>query len=176
MKNIIKIKGKVTFEGWISFVGFFFFLFGINIAFILSEYTQFWFSFLLIPLFGFMLFLNIKGVLIDLEEKRVKLYIHCLFFKLGKWKPIDDIERIVLEYKKEGGGATFRLTLRGSLHVEYFPVSFWFVSGKKIFIQEFSNYEKAKSFLDKYSELLEIEKKDCYEIMLEEIAKLRGPL
>ena len=173
MKKRINIAGGATFEGWTSLIGFFMLFSSGYIISLLKISVLSLVLFFIVAVFGLILLISITGILIDLENKRVKPYVHCLFFKLGKWKSTNDVERMVLEYTKEGGGARFRLTVRGSLHIEYFSISLVYSSGKKVFLKEFSNYEKAKEFLDTYSELLQIEKRDRYEYMLNEIAKMR---
>jgi hypothetical protein len=177
MQNRINIKGSITFEGWTSFVGFFIFFFGIYYVFYFRENSLLLSLFILIDLFGLILFISKKGVLIDLRNKQIKPYVHCLFFKLGKWQSSDAIDRIILEYLYGSNSNNYiHIPFAKGTKTETFTVSFKLISGKKIFIKEFPDYEKAKVFLDKYSELLQIEKKDCYERMLEEIAKLRETL
>jgi len=119
-----------------------------------------------------MIFLSIRGTLIDLENRQIKSYIHCLFFKLGKWKSIDEINSIILKYVNQSQTLGSRGT-QTILRTELFVVSFDYSSGKKIAIKEFLDYDKAKEFLSTYSELLQIEKIDRYEYMLNEIAKIK---
>ena len=172
MNKRVNISRKVTFEGTVSSIGFVILFVGIYFMCVLSEYALLLILFSGIAFLGFMIFLSIKGTLIDVENKRVKPYIHCLFFKLGMWKSIDEVERIVLEYVNQAQTLGSRGT-QTTLRTELFVVSFRYSSGKKIAIKEFLNYEKAKEFLDTYSELLQIEKRDRYEYMLNEIAKIR---
>lgn len=174
MKNKININGSITFEGWTSYLGFFMFFFGISFALYYGENTLLLILFLFIVLFGFVLFISKKGILIDLKNKRFKAYVHCLLFKIGKWESSETIDRIILEYIYGSTKNSYTpIPFANGTKTEIFSISFKLISGEKIFIKEFSNYEKAKTFLDKYSELLQMEKKDSYEIMLEEIAKLR---
>ena len=173
----MNIIGGATFEGWTSLIGFFMLFFSGYIVTLLKSSTFSWILFFIVAFFGLMLLISIKGILIDLENKRVKPYIHCLFFKLGKWKLTDDVERMVLEYTKEGGRIKYgNMPGLGSIHAEYFSISLRYFSGEKIFIKEFSKYEKAKEFLDTYSELMQVDKVDRYEFMLNEITKLRETL
>ena len=177
MKRRRNIIGGATFDEWVSLIGFFVcpacayivYWYCLNISIL------FWILIFIFILLGITLFMSITGVLIDLENKQVKSYIHCLFFKWGTWKSINEVERMVLEYTREGGRIKYGIApiASGSVHTEYFSISLRFFSGEKIFIKEFSNYEKAKEFLDTYSELLQIEKRDRYEYMLSEIAKIR---
>ena len=172
MKKRINISRKVTFEGTTSSVGSVILFVSIYLMFVQNKYTLFLIFFACTAFLGFMMILSIKGTLIDLENKRVKSYIHCLFFKLGTWKSINEIERIVLEYVNQAKTLGSR-GAQTTLQTEILVVLFRYSSGKKIAIKEFLNYEKAKEFLDTYSELLQIEKRDRYEYMLSEIAKIR---
>jgi len=172
MKKQINISRKVTFEGIVSSIGFVILVVSIFFMGVLNEHILPLIFFACTTSFGLMIFLSIKGTLIDLENKRVKPYIHCLFFKLGTWKSTSEIERIVLEYINQAQTLASRGT-QTTFRTELFVVSFRYSSGKKTAIKEFLNYEKAREFLDTYSELLQIEKRDRYEYMLSEIAKIR---
>ena len=173
MKRRINIIGGATFDEWVSLIGFFVCPACAYIVYWYCLNISILFWILIFILLGITLFMSITGVLIDLENKQVKSYIHCLFFKLGTWKSINEVERMVLEYTKEGGSLISIYRVHRNIHIEYFSISLRFFSGEKIFIKEFSNYEKAREFLDTYSELLQIEKRDRYEYMLDEIAKIR---
>lgn len=82
-----KINLGPTFKGGISTLGLILFIVFV-IAFIanlISDELIGAFICLLISVVGFLLFLSIRGVEINFENKKIRSYLNLIIFKEGEW-------------------------------------------------------------------------------------------
>jgi hypothetical protein len=169
--SIIKIKHGVTFKGKPSTLGIILSIIGIIIMvypYYNGEFSLFLFYFGLILLFvGILLFLSIRGVLIDKENNSIKSYLF-LGVKIGKWESLDDYYEVKLIYIN----MTQSLGLRGAatnIHTESFDIVLVSEIKKNFFLKDFINYEKAMLFMKTYAELLNKPCIDGFEEMKQSI-------
>ena len=90
--RIIYFPEGATFHGTISWTGIGLALLGA--AFVISG-TAIAFGIMMIP-FGIVLFLNKKGVAIDLKNERVRPYLDLILLKVGLWIPLSHFDRVEL--------------------------------------------------------------------------------
>jgi hypothetical protein len=121
---------------------------------------------------GFIVFLAIKGVLIDYNKEKIKAYSDLLLLKLGKWEALDDYNKIVLKYLNESQTMNMASISR-TYTAKSFDIYLENANGKKILLKEFIYYENAKDFLDKYADKLNAKKIDDYKVTLEKIKQLQ---
>lgn len=93
-----KYTQGATFNGALSYFGFGIFCMGLFYIFGLNQLIP---VFIPISFAGLALFIQVKGVLIDFKKGRFKPYIDFLFFKLGFWYAIQEVESINLGYFNE---------------------------------------------------------------------------
>lgn len=87
---------------------------------------------------------------------------------MGTWESLEQYDKILLKYTSESQ----TMNSRGN-STNYVTKSFDIVltsnNKKDLIIKEFVNYDKAKSFLVEYSQRLDKESIDTYEIIKERI-------
>jgi len=165
--TIKKISRGLTFQGYISAVGSVIFVAGLIITISLISHS---FSFAvcvlgtLMIITGIVLFLSIRGVLIDIDNRIIKPYIDIVIAKPGSWESLDKYDNIELKYKNESQ----TMNSRGN-STNYVTKSFDIVltsnTEKDLIIKEFANYDAARSFLIVLSKELDMESIDTYEII-----------
>ena len=87
---IEKISKGISFKGFSSYVGG-----GICIAgivWLIAGSNDLLAIFAII--FGFIVFLAIKGVMIDYDKDKIKAYSDLLLLKLGKWEALKNYNKI----------------------------------------------------------------------------------
>ena len=166
-----KISKGLSFKGLISTIGLVLFIIGLAITIpeIISNRSFIVCAFgIMVTIIGFLLFISIRGVLIDHDKQRIKPYIDLILFKIGTWEPLAHYEKIILKYLSESQ----TMNSRGNstnFAIQSFDIILTSNNKKEIIIKEFLNYEDAKSFLIEYSQRLDKEYLDMYERMKERI-------
>lgn len=170
------ISHKATFDGLSSTVGFIILLVGL----VLFLYvTQVEFSVpiiildIIISLFGFVLLLSVRGVLINHESGLVMPYLDIVGFKVGNWKPLKQYDKIQLHYINSSQTMNYK-SISTKVAVRRFEVKLTSVGAGEILLKAFSNYTEANTFLIEYSKSLNKELVDNYEILREQLSARRG--
>ncbi len=155
----------MTFSGRTSALGTVFFIAGMIIT--IYQLTHLANTFLVafgsvLAFAGIVLFISIRGVIIDSEKEKIKPYINLIVTKMGKWRSLDPYEKIVLKYTSQSQ----RMNSRGN-STSYVTKSFNIVLSssqrKDMIVKDFTDYGKAKAFLADYSIRLRKPKLDTYE-------------
>jgi hypothetical protein len=171
---IEKISQGVTFRGFASTMGLVIFVISIFIA-VFGAFIDFSLVALTLGLvlmaIGMMLFLSIRGVLIDAEQKQVKPYVNY-FVLVGTWQPLTQYDRIILRYVNEKQTMNSRA---GSVThtTKCFEIFLASDHTSELQIQEFTDYDEAKKFLAEYAKKLEKADVNTYERMKEQLQKRR---
>lgn len=103
--------------------------------------------FLMVPilLFGTLISLSIKGVIIDTNKRKIKNYLSFLIFKIGFWKSISEYKHVVLFLNNNSQ----TMNSRGSsttVKIKSYSVQLR-SPDKKIELKEYINYNEAKELL-----------------------------
>jgi hypothetical protein len=173
MMNKHKIPLGPTFKGYISSIGFLVFAFGI--VMLISQFTHS-FSFLfssigvILTIVGFIMFLNIKGVIIDKERNLIKPYFNLIFTKIGAWESLNNYDKLVLTYKNESNTMNSRFNST-KYSTKTFEITLASKNNIDIKFKEFEDYNEAKSFLIDYNQILSFDYLDTYEIIKEKIVE-----
>jgi len=154
---IEKIDYSPTFSGFVSFLGFFVIAIGmISIGAVINLSIVWIFFTIPISTIGVLMMLNLKGVLLDYSNKKIKFYKSFLFFNIGEWRSIDKFTKIQIFYDHEIRGGNVR---RGRFHttklVSYEICLIDEVEGK-LALKELSNPAEAKKIMKNISEKLKI--------------------
>jgi len=167
-KMIEKISKGISFKGFTSYVGG-----GICIAGIVWLIAgNHDFMAIITIILGFIVFLAIKGVMIDYDKDKIKAYSDLLILKFGKWETLNDYNKIVLKYLNESQTMNMA-SINPTDTTKSFDIYLENTNGKKILLKEFIYYENAKDFLDKYADKLNAEKIDDYKVTFEKIKQLQ---
>ena len=160
MKEII--SHKITFQGFISTFGLISTIAGIITLFIVNYLILS----IIATLIGFLLFLSIRGVMIDNKSMRIKAFLDLLIFKIGNWRNLSEFDIIELKLFTESQTMNME-SISNTYTTTIFEV---FLKGKNtsdIILKEFTEYGKAKTFLEKYSIKLQLESNDMFASILE---------
>jgi hypothetical protein len=171
---IEKISRGVTFKGVTSTIGLVVFVVSLLVT-LTGVFNGFSFVAIMIgsvlTLIGFMLFLSIRGVVIDTEQNRVKSYVY-FFGHIGTWKSLALYDKIVLRYLNES-----QTMYNRSVSVTYksrgFDILLGSASKPEIMVKEFTDYDAAKVFLSAYAKKLGKAEVNAYEQMKEQLQKRR---
>src|ERR1700710_624860 len=101
---IEKISLGPTFRGIAPTFGFIIFIIGFIVTGygFIGGFSFVLFSIGIIIIFcGVILFLAIRGVLIDHTKKLIKSYFDILLFKVGSWESLETYDKIILKYINE---------------------------------------------------------------------------
>ncbi|MDQ3112311.1 MAG: hypothetical protein M3R17_20695, partial [Bacteroidota bacterium] len=120
---------------------------------------------------GLMLFLSIRGVLIDVEQNRIKPYV-IFFARIGSWQPLTYYNKIVLSYVNESRTMNARAGTV-TMSTKGFDIFLKADDKSKLRIKELTDYSEAKAFLTKYAKKLNIMEVNSYEQMKEQLQKRR---
>ena len=145
-KGIEKISFGATFEGGVPILGLFMFFFGLLL--LIFDFT-FWGGYPFV-FFGIIFFLNIKGVLIDYENNRIKKYINYVFFKLGNWRDLSEFKYIgskeISSHITRKSPASYYKT-----KIKYFDIFIFNDLGDEVLINSFEDIKSADAFIKTYS-------------------------
>ena len=171
VEKMEKISRGLTFKGYTSAIGSAIFIVGLIIAF--SEMPPS-ISFIgcvfgiAMTIIGVILFVSVRGVLIDYDKKRIKPYFDFIFIKIGTWESLAYYDKIVLKYSHKSQTMNSRGSSTNYV-TKSFDIALISNNKKDLIIKEFVNYDKAKLFLIEYSQRLNKESVDMYEIIKERI-------
>jgi hypothetical protein len=166
-----KISLGLTFKGYISAIGSVVFIAGLiitifnlthSISFIICSIG------ILMIITGIILFFSIRGVLIDWDKKLIKPYLDFIIVKIGTWKSLGQYDKIVLKYTNESQTMNSRGNSTNFI-TKSFDIVLTSNDNKDVIIKEFVNYDKAKLFLVEYSQRIDKENVDLFEIIKERI-------
>ncbi|MEI8201868.1 MAG: hypothetical protein WCH34_02580 [Bacteroidota bacterium] len=166
-----KISNGMTFKGYVSAIGSVIFVVGLII--IISQMNSNVSIGLcalggVVMIIGGVLFISIRGVLIDSDKNLIKPYFDIIIAKQGGWESLGDYDKLILKYRNESQ----TMNSRGN-STNYVTKGFDIVltsnNKKDLIVKEFVDYDKAKSFLIEYSQRLGKESVDMYEIMKKRI-------
>ena len=168
---IEKISQGSTFKGAVSFSGLIILICGIIILFTqsISDILSLNIALGCLLIFsGFVLFISIRGVIIDTEKNIIKSYFDIFLTKLGFWESLEEYDKIVLKYTTESQ----TMNSRGN-STNYQTRSFDIVLKsdykKDLTLKEFVNYDEAKDFLIEYSKKMNKMNIDNYELIKQRI-------
>ncbi|MFH0894673.1 MAG: hypothetical protein V2A54_09575 [Bacteroidota bacterium] len=169
-----KISRGPTFSGKHSYAGLALILLSIYLFFgpLTSVIAG---AVLIIP--GLLLFLSIRGTLIDFKHELIKPYQDFLFFKFGDWSELSAYDKIIL--KPESSVDIRNPKDQPSVYFSDKNLTFSFeiiLKGErveKIILKDLSDYRKGKKFLNEYALKLKKEPVDYYEMAKEIIEKKR---
>ena len=170
-----RISRGMTFKGMTAVIGSVCFVLGLLITipqFGSDISVVFLMSGIAMTFIGLVLFVSIKGVLIDLEKGLIKPYFDLILIKLGSWESIEYYDKILLKYINESQTMNSRAN-----STKYNTKSFDIVLTSKkygeLILKEFNNYTEARAFLIDYSQRLNKESSDEYELLTERIKERR---
>lgn len=163
------ISHKITFQGFISTFGLI-----LTIAGIIALFTV---NYLILPiiatLIGFLLFLSIRGVMIDNKSKRIKAFLDILIFRIGNWRNLSEFDTIVLKLFTESQTMNME-SISNTYTTTIFEVLLQGKNASDIILKEFTDYGKAKTLLENYSIKLQLESKDLFASILEKRDERNG--
>jgi hypothetical protein len=160
-----KISSGATFEGAVSFLGLIIFVIGFfsSIAGIISE-PGIVAPALLVAFFGLVLFLQIKGVIIDHTNRKVRPYRSYLLFKTGEWEPLDKYSHVTINPSSMTVSLNSRSRSR-QVHVKHYDVHlFNLETEESLFLYSFDKLPEADKFMRKYSAKLNLPVKELPKI------------
>lgn len=155
------ISQGMTFQGFISTCGFI-----VTIAGLFALiFTEFLFLSIIASLIGVIFFLSFRGVLIDYDTMKIKPYLDILIYKIGTWHNLNEYEIIALKLFTES--QTMNMASISNTHTtKTFNIYLQGNISNDLFLKEFTEYDKAKSFLEKYSLKLNKKPVDTFALML----------
>ena len=136
----------MSFQGFISTCGFIFTIAGL-LALILTEYL---FLSIIALLIGVVFSLSFRGVLIDYDTMKIKPYLDIFIYKIGTWHNLNEYEIIALKLFNESQTMNMA-SISNTYTTKTFNIYLQGNISNDLFLKEFTEYEKAKSFLEKYS-------------------------
>lgn len=165
------ISRGAQFKGLISLLGLIVFPFSllIGIAAILDDALVPGLLLFVISAAAFFLFLDVRGVQIDLTNRRVRNYKQYIVWKYGTWQPLDQYtgiqlqkDTVYLRHLQPGragvvgtSGSATRISTYDVVLVKENPDEF-------ILLSEFGKHQDAVTFLHKYAALLSLPSRDIY--------------
>lgn len=159
--KIINISDGPSFK--LFYIGFL--ILGLSIYF----FFHIWILTLILFPIGLSIFLSIKGILIDVENNRVKEYFNFLFLKIGTWESLDQFQKIILTRTNQSQVLTTRATI-STVNTKTFDIYLCNESfSNEKHLKEFTDYNEAKDFLDKYASFLNLE-------FYDEVAEIRDAI
>jgi len=161
-----------TFKGYLSTLGFILIIAGGGIFY--KAYVSDFFFLLsiaissLLIVIGFILFLSIRGVLIDYYNRKIKSYVDCFIFKIGSWKTVVETDKLMLKYFNESQKMHYK-SISSNIQTRTFDIFIKSEDNKELLIREFTKYDKALSFMIEFSKKINISYVDTYEILKQRI-------
>ena len=154
MDKIIKYSRGATVSGKLPYLGFFLLV----VSFMILAQSFLVIGFLLLYI-SFVLMLNVRGVLVNYSEKRYKLYFDIFIYKIGKWKSLETIDKLVLTKFLDKN--RYRLGYINSTDVKTKTYDLYLITNSKaILLKEFVDYQKAWKYLVTHGKLLGIPTQD----------------
>jgi hypothetical protein len=157
-----KISHKITFQGFISTCGLILTIIGIITLFLANYFI---FS-IIASLIGLVLFLSIRGVMIDYKSMRVKAFLDILIFKIGNWRNLSEFDTIELKLFTESQTMNM-VSISNTYTTTIFEICLQGKNSCDLILKEFTDYSVAKVFLQKYSIKLKLKSIDLFAPILE---------
>ncbi len=110
---------------------------------------------------GILIFLSIKGILIDPVKHRIKSYHYIYPFKIGSWKALIDFKVLKLGITN----TSQVMNSRGStttVRTKSFDVSLLNAYDVPLELKEFDSYDEAKAFSEEISKLIKMPVADYF--------------
>ncbi|MEI6577145.1 MAG: hypothetical protein WCO63_13290 [Bacteroidota bacterium] len=176
--KVEKISHGATFEGSLSTAGL---ILGIAGIILIISYFNTYNSFIFTPigilflLVGLIVFISIKGVLIDIENRKIKKYFDVFLVKFGKWQPLDHFTTVTLNYSSISQAMHSRGNSSDILNRLY-TITLTNDKHQELKIKEFVAYEDAVVFLDEFAKKNNMETKNTFEILKEQIQERKQSL
>lgn len=152
--QFIHIKKGVTLDNF--FLGI-----GILIASIAAIiYIHFFLGLPLLYL-GLAILLSVKGVIIDVENRKLKSYFDFFIFKTGNWENIATYNKVTLELTNKSQ----QMNSRGSstnVKTKTYDIFLTDSTWRKIELKDFTDYAEAKELLNTMATALKITSVDHY--------------
>lgn len=155
-KEKIRISRGVTFEGFVSTMGFIF----VGVGVLMVLYGEYWIGGASI-IVGLVNALRVRSWEFDLSNNRYRMIDHYLFFKVGLWNPKEGLSMLELRYEKEAMGLTFSLVHYRQV-VKTFDIILIQKDGMEDLIKDFNNYKDARQFAHRLSEDVGLDLRDTY--------------
>lgn len=166
-----KISHKITFQGFISTCGLILTIIGI-ITLLLVNY---FILSIIVSLIGLVLFLSIRGVMIDYKSMRVKVFLDILIFKIGNWHNLSEFNTMELKLFTESQTMNM-VSISNTYTTTIYEVCLQGENSCDLILKEFTDYTIAKTFLQKYSAKLKLNSIDSLALILEERNKTNPKL
>ncbi len=124
------------------------------------------------------LFLDYRGVQIDLANQQIRKYRAYLGLRWGQWLPLSPYEKLILHWQrlryKSGGSATALMGPRGSTRSsDVYCVSLTGSEVETFELADLESHRAAKRFMAKYAKLLHLPAEDKYQKRMEAAYKRR---
>jgi hypothetical protein len=152
----------ITFEGIVSTCGLIICLVGI-LGIVALRLV---FPGIAVIITGLVLFVALKGVVIDYDARMVKPYYNFLLFKVGRWLQLNNYSKLELRLFTESQTMNM-VSISNTYTTKTFNIYLRGAETKEILLKEFQDYEKAKLFLKEYSGKLNLEAVDVFEMIIE---------
>jgi hypothetical protein len=164
------ISRGAQFKGIISLLGLIIFPFTLTIAIVLFVNAAVvpGLCLLIISAAAFFLFLDVRGVQIDLANRRVRNYKQYVIWKYGEWLPLDQYtgiqlakDTVYLRHLQPGRG----MLGAGSNASRISTYDVVLISDDQehvILLSEFEKHSDAVEFMQKYAALLSLPMRDIY--------------
>lgn len=160
----IVLSRKITFKGILSNISFI----GIILALLSLRINNFWpYSLVFIALF-IPFTLSIRGVEIDYTSLCIKDFLLIYFIRIGKWQNINKFNQIILKQFSESQVMNM-LSISRSYSAKGFEIILSNEKKETFIIAEFSSYFKARKLFDKINSNIDLEAKDLYEPVINQI-------
>lgn len=176
--HIETISRGAQFKGFVSLIGLIIFPFALIIgivALVLDGPLVLALGSFLLSTVAFFLFLDVRGVQIDLQQKSVRKYKQYMIWKWGEWKPLENYNSLQLSkdtvYVRTnigtiGGGrgsaskiSTYDVLLVSNTEEIDLDSDF---KRDMILLSEFEKHPDAVAFMQKYAAMLSLPSRDIY--------------
>lgn len=172
--HIETISRGAQFKGFVSLIGLIIFPFALIIgivALVLDGPLALALGSLLLSTAAFFLFLDVRGVQIDLQQKRVRKYKQYMIWKWGEWQPLANYHSLQLTkdtFYMRGGVRTMKSNVKISTydvmlvsHIEEIDLDSDF-KRDMILLSEFEKHPDAVAFMQKYAVMFSLPSRDIY--------------
>jgi hypothetical protein len=171
MQPMETISRGAQFKGIISLLGLIIFPFTLTIAIVLFVNAAVvpGLCLLIISAAAFFLFLDVRGVQIDLANRRVRNYKQYIIWKYGEWMPLDVYtgiqlakDTVYLRHLQPGRAGMLGSGSSASRISTYDVALVSDDQEQVILLSEFEKHHDAVAFMQKYAALLSLPMRDIY--------------
>lgn len=141
-----------TFKGIISTFGMLCFITGLAVTAIFN-----WIIGLIIIIPSLIIFISLKGVIIDYESKKVKNFFNIIIAKIGIWQDFSSFSNIQLRKINESMGMNF-MSISSRVDTKCFDIYLYNKENSKdLLLRSYRNIKEATAGLKEYSQKFNIE-------------------